>query len=75
MKAKVELLHAKEVELISRKDSLERERKTVSDLQKALQGKSYELDKLLQNEKNNSKTKIDELKSKMEKQERQIQKL
>ena len=65
------MLHEKELELVNKSDSLERERKSVSDLEKGFQNKQFEMERLLQNERNTSKTRIDDQKTKLDKSERE----
>lgn len=74
-KRRQEVIQEKELELVSKGDAWEREKKNVSDLEKALQGKQYEMDKLLQNERNNAKSKFEEQKSKIDGLEKELFKM
>lgn len=70
VKAHSDSIHTKELEIISKTEMLEREKRIITDLERNLQNKNYEIEKQLQNDRNNNKSKMEEYKAKNEKLEK-----
>lgn len=67
---KLEVIAQREMEIRSKNEQIEREKRLVDDLERAAENRIYEFERTMQNEKNAWKTKVEELKGKIERLER-----